>query len=245
MDAASLALVRAVPDAMASVGSARFRRLSAPERRVPLVDDQDLTAEGVTDFASRRTRCRWRALGTSLSEVSAAQRTWNPLGWLVMRYVTPAAIKAGLEWRELYYTPDGAWQLRDGVWRPDTGVKEVAPIRHDTDPVLALHFLSAVTEVLAVGGEEPVGEVVTTRIEGGCDLRLIEDQLTRTMMKTVRDRRSTLRGAQFVLWLDADGHARRLSVADLHPADCEQPFWSTIEFFDFGAELVTPDITAD
>jgi hypothetical protein len=75
MDAASLALVRAVPDAMASVGSARFRRVSARERRVPLVDDQDLTAEGVTDFASRATRRRWRALGTSLSEVIAAQRT--------------------------------------------------------------------------------------------------------------------------------------------------------------------------
>ena len=135
--------------------------------------------------------------------------------------------------------------MREGVWRPDTGVKEVAPIRHDADPVLALHFLSAVTEVLAAGGEAPVGEVVTTRIEGRCDLRLIEDQLTRTMIKTVRDRRSTLRGARFVLWLDADGHARRVSVADLHPADCEQPFWSTIEFFDFGTELITPDTTAD
>jgi hypothetical protein len=245
MDAASLALVRAVPDAMASVGRARFRRLSAPEPVVPLVDDQDLTAEGVTDFASRTTRCRWRALGTSLSEVSAAQRTRNPLGWLLMRFVAPAAIKAGLEWRELYYTPDGTWQLREGVWRPDTGVKEVAPIRHDTDPVLALHFLSAVTEVLAVGGDEPVGEVVTTRIEGRCDLRLIEDQLTRTMMKTIRDRRSTLRDAKFVLWLDADGHARRVSVADLQPAGSEQPFWSTIEFFDFGTELVPPNIAAE
>jgi len=242
MDASPLALVRAVPDAMASVGSARFRRVSAPERREPLIDDQDLTADGVTDFASRTTRCRWRALGTSFSEVSGAHRTWNPLGRLVMRYVAPAAIKAGLEWRELYYTPDGTWQLRDGVWRPDTGVKEVAPIRHDTDPVLPLHFLSAVTEVPAVSGEELIGEVVTTRIEGRCDLRLIEDQLTRTMMKTVRDRRSTLR---FVLWLDVDGHARRVSVEDLHPAACAQPFWSTIEFFEFGTELVTPDITAD
>jgi hypothetical protein len=162
-----------------------------------------------------------------------------------MRYVAPAAIKAGLEWRELYCTPHGTWQFREGVWRPDTDVKEVAPIRHDTDPVLALHFLSAVTEALAVGDEELVGEVVTTRIEGRCDLRLIEDQLTRTVIKRVRDRRSTLRGAPFVLWLDADGHARRVSVADLQPADCEQPFWSTLEFFDFGTELVTPDITAD
>jgi hypothetical protein len=65
------------------------------------------------------------------------------------------------------------------------------------------------------------------------------------MAKTVRDRRSTLRGAQFVLWLDVDGRARRVSVADLHSAASEQPFWSTIEFFDFGTELVTPDITAD
>ena len=245
MDAASLALVRGVPDTMASVGSARFRRISAAEPRVPLVDDQDLTADGVTDFASRTTRCRWRALGTSLSEVSGTQRTRNPLGWWVMRYVAPAAIKVGLEWRELYCTPDGIWELRDGAWLPDTGVKEVAPIRHDTDPVLALHFLSAVTEAPAVTGEELVGEVATTRIEGRCDLRLIEDQLTRSMTKTVRDRRSTLRGAPFVLWLDVDRQARRVSVADLHPAACEQPFWSTIEFFDFGTELVTPDITAD
>jgi hypothetical protein len=87
---------------------------------------------------------------------------------------------------------------------------------------------------------------LTTGVEARCDLSLIEDQLPELTLRNLRERkrRSPLRNCRIHVWLDAEGCARRVSVADLPQMNSDKPFWTTIEFFDFGIEMAEPDIAS-
>jgi hypothetical protein len=147
-----------------------------------------------------------------------------------------------LPFRDSYWAPGlDAFQDDDG-WHIKRHPADQTAVRCSSDPIVPLHFLPAITEIEETEIEVPLRGSLTTAVGARCDLRLIEDRLPELTLRDLRERkrRSPLRDGRIHAWLDAQGCARRVSVADLAQLNTDTPLWTTIEFFDFGAEMPEP-----
>jgi hypothetical protein len=218
-----LELLRAAPEAMRRVKTARFVAIRSTDPRAPSEQDPDLLAIGVTDFGRYLTRAHRCRMGSDAElEAHAAARTINPVA------------RAGMIWAAALmstefdaYFVDGAWcKHREAGW-------ECAPAagngrRSFLDPVLPLEYLAGSVEILDSRDGGLVGGVPTRRVEARSDARLMEDHLDDNV--------------PVVAWIDGDGLARRVSVANREHPKKNEPFWSTVEFVEFGAQLEAPDV---
>jgi hypothetical protein len=104
------------------------------------------------------------------------------------------------------------------------------------DPIYALDFLPAVTQVTDIGhGQTDYGKDLS-RFDAEADLRAA--LLPAMAASYLKGRLSAL---PLSVWLDADGLVRQLRY-EITPLGREAPIHRRIDFFEFGAPVERPEI---
>ncbi len=209
--------------------------------------DEDVNARGVTDFEALQTRVWQKKVASAVVRDGAvkARSSKNPLNrpivgagvWLLQRGSADQA-------RELFYSDSNRWEATgsDRHWRRVLPEPRRAGFRHPSDPTMILETLAAVTDVV----EETRANIDGTpmsQLHARVDLTLIADRLGKALKPRSAERKAHrwMRDAPLIAWLDESGLLRRISYAPL-PANTTEPFWTTLDLFDFGTPVEIPQL---
>lgn len=148
---------------------------------------------------------------------------------------------------ECFYLDGQRWEHRSsGAWTRSDGSSSRPGYRNGRDPTLVLESLAALTDIQERTPGVEVRGTPTTRLRVRADLRTVEDRLEDFL--DIGDTRGRAAGwyeaAPVNIWIDDSGLPRRVSYAPV-AANTTEPFWWTIELFDFGTAVKRPRLLAD
>ncbi len=212
--------------------------------------DEDVNARGVTNFEALQTRVWQKKVPSAVLRDGAvkAKSSRNPLN----RLIVTAGVRAlqhgsAGEARELFYSEGSCWQATgsDEPWRPVLPEPRRAGYRHRADPTMILEALAAVTDLIDETRTD-IDAAPTIQVHARVDLTLIEERLGEALQPRSGERkaRQWMRNAPLIACLEQSGRLRRISYAPL-PANTTEPFWTTLELFDFGTPLAIPQLAGD
>ena len=100
--------------------------------------------------------------------------------------------------------------------------------------------LAAITEIVDEARAD-IDATPMTQVHARVDLTRIDDRLGEALKPRGGQSKAQqwMRNAPLIAWLEESGRLRRITYAPL-PANTTEPFWTTLDLFDFGTPLETP-----